>query len=292
MPFSYRNATISGGSDDTLEGASAFIQTVEDVLVNEMGWVVEDDQTASAGASHKLILRSNGEGSEFSTFYVVLTSGTGGGTANLNAITMQMATAWDSSAHVVPSSGVETVFAQTRLNTRSQEDFEFWISGDSEGVVFITRQNPSTYDSLSFGRANSFYSQTVNPFPLYVMGDTSNIILSASNGAVRAIGGKTPRAFIGFECNTLPYFNLTAANQPYRQSGASSIFVALPVLFNYRDSTPLAKGSAGTLRNSWSGAGSNENMLQESTLVASGTFGVQTYRAFTTTSDSLIIRQD
>jgi len=53
------------------------------------------------------------------------------------------------------------------------------------------------------------------------------------------------------------------------------------------------RGLIGTLRNAWGGVGTSAGMLQESTIVASGTdFGEQVYRAFTaSTIDSLIIRK-
>lgn len=51
MPFAFREVTISGILQ-TVEGTSAALNVITDVMVNEMGWILEDDRRAQAGSSN------------------------------------------------------------------------------------------------------------------------------------------------------------------------------------------------------------------------------------------------
>jgi hypothetical protein len=262
------------------------------------GWQLIDNRSTQAGSAtpsltHKLVFSSNGEAGNYPTFYMTLFSGTGAA-AGSSLVSFLMSTAYDVVAHDVPSSGVSSSAnniqdANTSLNTPSEANFEVWMSGDSEGVAFITRQT-STYDSICLGRANSFSSVSENSFPLYVSGGGSSAIV-VSNSSVRGVGGNPPRAFTASNEMEASLVTFAAANQPYDLDAATSIFLAVPILLMYDDASPIRKGAAGTLRNVWATAGTNAGTLAEGRLTASGTFGAQTYRVFPLTTEGLLIRE-
>ena len=82
MPFSFREVTVSGFRADT-EGTSKAISEIVEVLVNEMGWVLEDDRRTQAGSAdvtltHKVVFKNDtGESGTDSNWYFTITSATG-----------------------------------------------------------------------------------------------------------------------------------------------------------------------------------------------------------------------
>ena len=300
MPFGYQQITISGARDDT-EGVALFIQEATTFL-QSLGWSVEDDRTAEPATNdpalhHKMVMRSQGEANEYGTFYLTMFSGTSVG-QNSNLVSFMMHTAYDSGAHDIPASGISTSStdffdANASLNTRSQEDFEVWMSGDSEGVVFVTRQSPSTYDSVMFGRLNQFEPTSVDSYPLYINTTSTAIVTVTNTVQARGIAGEPPKAFANnSEAEFRTYSSLNQFSQPYDLGAATSIYLATPILFFTDDQNPTGQGVIGTVRNAWAAVGTTAGILDEGTLTASGSEGVQIYRAFpANTTESLILRQ-
>lgn len=293
MVFVYRNFTVSGTRPDT-EGTSKFIQEAKSFL-EAAGWTTVDDRTAQPGADHKLVMSSQGEESTYPTFYMILTSGLGTATAGQSDTSFQVATDWNVGSHSVPADGVVSPIAvgnPSYVSTYSQQDWEVWMSGDSEGVVFVTRQS-ATYDSIAAGRLNQFSSVEEDPYPLYINGSISALITVENATYLRGIAGNPPQALGANSEAEIKTFAFASTNQPYQLGSVTSIYLAAPLVLYWDDLSPIRKGLVGTLRNAWAGAGSNAGMLEEGTLVASGTFGKQVYRAFLSgTTDSLIIRQE
>jgi hypothetical protein len=297
MSFIYQNLTVSGSRADT-EGASKFI-TVARTFLEAAGWQMIDDRTAQAGSAtpsltHKLVFSSLGETGNLPTYYMTIFSGTGAAVAS-SLVSFMMSTAYDTVAHDVPSSGVSTNVSnaqdvQTVLNTPSEANFEVWMSGDSQGVVFVTRQ-ASTYDTICVGRANSFSSVAQNSFPLYINGASGNVITVTNTSTVRTIGGNPPQSFNATSEASIGFTSLASTNQPYDLDAATSIFLAVPLALRYSDANPVRKGVAGTLRNVWATVGTAAGAFAEGRLTASGTFGVQTYRVFPNAADALLIRE-
>lgn len=112
MAFAFRQVTISGHRNDT-EGTSKAINEITDVLVNEMGWGLEEDRRSQAGnaavnLTHKVVFKSNGgEFSDQPNWYFTLTSGTAA-PAGTDRIGFQMCTAYNTATHDTNASGVET----------------------------------------------------------------------------------------------------------------------------------------------------------------------------------------
>lgn len=298
MAFTYRNITVSGSRADT-EGASKFIQEAK-LFLETAGWTTEDNRTAQPGSAtasgtHKLVLKSNGEGSPYGTFYMTIFSGTAAAVGS-SQVSFMMSTAYNSTTHDVPTTGTSTNLnnaqdTTTTLNTPSEANFEVWMSGDSEGVAFVTR-NVATYDTVCVGRANSFSSQFNNPYPLYVNSVSTSVITVTNTNQVRAVGGQPHQAFNdNNSCGVSIIASFASTNQPYDLDAATSIFLAVPLVLYYDDATPIRKGVAGTLRSVWATAGTTAGALAEGRLTASGTFGVQTYRVFPNAGDALLIRE-
>ena len=295
MTFGFKTFVVSGTRPDT-EGASKLVQELTGFMVSDLGWVLEDDQSDQAGADHFIVVRSNGEEGTYPTFFMQVSSGTGtSASLNQDVANVAPATAWDSAAHAVPSSGVSALVANSGpMDVDSNGNTQIWISGDSEGVVVITkRESTDTYDSLFFGRANPVLPVDQNPYPLYTAG-AAGAAINVTSSQPRGIGGQPPVAFTSIGDLDALVVGLASTNQPYNLGTATSIFAAVPIVLVYNDTTPEPdlKGVMGTARSVWAGAGSSEGMLQASELTASGTFGKQVYKAFTLTSASIIIRTE
>lgn len=311
MVFKYKKVTVSG-LPEGLEGVSEGLREIS-TFMQEAGWTLEDDRSAEPGtavdATHmKYVFSSNGEESNYPTFYFTLFSGTAA-TVNSNSISVSAHTAYDVGSHVVPSSGVKSVSGelptvQRTFQVRSQDDnTEITMSGDSEMVHIITARVNSnniatTMSNTYFGRFNSFLSLEDNPFPLIHVNTNVNTIRTiASFRDLNGIGGNPPLSFGGdsemIVTISSPLIPDTAI--PYNVGTATSIFLAQPLLVSYI-STPLnVKGIAGTIRNGWQSA-DGTSMLNKSILTASGSFGVQEYQAFrpeanNTTVPSIVIRK-
>lgn len=298
MSFGYKQVTISGNAPG-VEGMSRLIQEIKDVAVNQMGWTIHDDSTNQPSTNHKLILSSNGETNSYPTFYAVLGSGSSTGTAGQDTIMAQMATAWNASLHRVPASGVIVPVASgvMLLGGDSNGVFNAWISGNKDSINVITRVGASTYDNIMFGRASSFHSTSIHPYPLFVNADSNASTLIAGSPNVRVIARNPPEAFTnGAEGEALDMDSFATSNQPYDSTisgGVQSVYAAVPMFLTVDDTAPARKEVLGVIPNTWTGAGSSMGMLNESILTMSGTDGtVQTYIAFNVnTLISLIIRR-
>lgn len=298
MTFQYKEFTVSGTRPE-VEGVSKFIQEARQFL-EDAGWTLTEDRTnqpGSASVDTRLVMQSNGEESSYPTFYMIIGSGTNASPGS-NRTSFSMATAYDTTAHDVPGSGVATpvtLGTDVILNTQSEDDFYVWMSGDSEGVVFVTRQGTSTYDSVVIGRMNSFWAVELDPYPLIALGGTSSTII-ADSVSTRTIYGNPPQSLDTNNQSEALSIAFTNFNSPYNAAGDISapegIFLAVPLVFTL-DATDI-RGVQGTARNAWvsSGSSTTPGMLNEGRLTASGTFGVQVYRSFIeSTTRSLIIRE-
>jgi len=290
MSFLYRNVTISGSVPGN-EGVTDFLQELKDFMTTA-GWSLTEDRTDQDGLEDcKLVMQSNGESGEYPTFFLVAHSGS-------DYTSFYMATAYDTGTHDVATTGIQTNaygVAMARFVTESESDFQVWFSGDSEALAIVSDRIPGPdYDSVLIGRLNSFMSTADNPYPLYIISANGAVIITVdSNGTVsRGTGGNPPFAFDGSNENRVRDYTYLSTNQPYTFGTAESVFLATPLIFNYTwTAATQRKGMAGTVRNAWRGAGSSMGMLSNHILTASGTSGVQTYKAFVRdTADSLIIR--
>ncbi len=292
MTFVYKELTVSGSRADT-EGTAKFIQEAK-LFLEEAGWTTFDDQSTAVAGSHLITFSSNGEDNNLPTFYIVLNSGTS--TAqNSNTVSLQVATNWDAGAHDEGSGVIAptTKITNAAIEGDSNGDFNLWMSGDSQGVVFVTRNLSTQYDSVCIGRANQFHTLADDTHPLYINGGTGAGIIVENTVNVRGIAGNPPRILDANSEAEIVAIAFGSTNQPYQLGSVTSIFLAFPLVLMWDDFSPIRKGAIGTLRNAWAGAGSNAGMLAEGTLIASGTFGKQVYRAFLqATTDSLIIRQE
>jgi len=297
MSFNYQNFTISGSRPE-VEGTSEFVTKAKEFLEG-VGWITEDDRRTQPGSAvdadtHKIVMKSDGEDNTLPNFYMTIASGTTSTPAS-NTLSFMMSTGYDVGTHdVLPSDAKindNLGAAGSVLNAPSLVDYEVWMSGDSEGVVFITR-NASTYGSCYIGRCKQFTNEDIDPYPLYMIANGS--ALAAATSTARVITGNPPSAAqAASEAESLG-IQFATANQPYTgdHTSVDSIYLAMPLIITMDDGTPLRKGVVGTAQNVWQGAGTSAGMLQEGTLTASGSFGVQVYRAFTvSTVRSLIIRQ-
>jgi len=298
MSFQYQNFTISGSRDE-IEGTSEFVTRLRNSM-ESAGWVIEDDRRTQAGSAtdadtHKIVMKSEGEDDSLSTFYLTIASGVSS-VQNSNVVSFMMSTGYDVGTHDVPSSDAKipaNLGGSDFLNTRTSQDYEIWMSGDSEGVVFITRQSPATYASCYIGRCNQFTSIALDPHPLYIVAGNTTLVTKSTSAKV--IAGNPPEAAAAVSEGESIGISYTAADQPYTgvHTSVNSIFVATPLVITMDDAAPsIRKGMVGTVRNAWQAAGTTSDMLAEGTLTASGSFGVQIYRAFpVSTVSSLIIRQ-
>jgi len=286
VAFAYREVTISGLNKD-VEGTAKAIQEITDVMVNEMGWVLFQDLTASgAPPGHRMILQSDtGESGTDSSWYLIMTSGTS------NEVGIQISSAWDTGAQAVPGSGVVTPTAATTVTLETDEDghFVLWVSGDKDAVNFITRIQQGTYGNIYFGKALPFLDDTFEPFGVYLVGSTSNTIVVESTSAVRALHANPVEAITAAsQAETLTY-NFGTTETPYNQADNEPIFSALPLIFTV--DAPTASGAIGVVRNTWITTLMSIGFSSESILTVSE--GSETYQAFSSSSNnrSLIIRR-
>lgn len=297
MPFGFKTFVVSGTRSDT-EGASKLVQELSTFMVS-VGWTVTDDRTDQPGISHKMVLQSNGEDSNFPTYYMIVHSGNSATpTADQDTINILPATAYDVGAHAVPASGVEVPNNNNiaPIDVDSNGNTDIWMSGDSEGVAIVTKkQGGNVYDSTFFGRANSVRTVEENPYPLYTAG-VNGIAVDPTPTAVKGIGGQPPQLFTGSSDIVALAYSFATNDAPYNIGAATSIYFASPIVLVHGDTTGGVppdlhrRGIIGTARNVWVSAGSNQSLLQASKLTASGTFGKQVYQAFTTTAESLVMR--
>ena len=300
MPFTFKHLVISGTRSDT-QGPSKFIQEAR-IFLEDAGWVMVDDRTSQAGSvnpalTHKMVFSSNGEAGNFPTFYLTIFSGTGAGSA-LADNPFLMHTAYDLGSNTVPASGAVThpsasLPAGNTLTMGVNVNTEVWMSGDSNGVAFVTSEIGSpNFDSMAVGKAQVFNPPEIEPYGLYVQGSNNTSISVGNSQGGRVIAGNPP---LSSKTGTGDYsflrIILGSTNQPYDIGSANSIYYAAP-LVAFADVTATERGAIGMLQNVWESAGTNGGMLQQATLTASGVGGVRTYLSFSAgTTASLIIRQ-
>jgi len=295
MAFAYKNVAVSGSRSDT-EGSSKTIQEIKSVMVNQMGWVVHDDRTTAAGNAHKLVLRSNGEGDDKPTFYMIMTSGiNSSSTAGSNGVTFQMSSYWDAASHTL-GSGVATYSGLNATNNhflvvQAENDNLLWISGDKDAVhvasnYWALNATSHTLGTVSMGRCYNFLPVSQEPYGLFVRSTTGTAVLGA--GAIQLVAGNNPMLdVLGITTN----YTMAATNQPSTFTDPGT-FLFTPLLALIADVTPTRKGAVGLLPGVWDGMGSGVIGLQNfSTVTSSGTFGTRTYIAFIAgTTESIIFR--
>jgi len=298
MVFRYEHFTISGSRSE-VAGASQFVTKAKEFL-EAAGWTTVDDRRTQPGSAtdadtHKVVLSSDGEDGSLPTYYMTMASGTSSET-NAVDVSFMMSTGYDVGTHDVLSSDAKIPSAlgvSDQLNVIAQSDYDVWMSGDTEGVVFVTRV-ASVYDSIVIGRCNQFTTEDQDPYPLYIVSSTANSPETADPSS-QLIAGNPPIPTVGSNQADTLNIGLGSGRQPYSgdHTSVTSIFLAAPIVMTWDRATAgsIRKGIVGTVRNAWKGTGTTAGMLAEGTLTASGTFGVQIYRAFPTTGQSLIIRE-
>ncbi len=292
MAFAFREVTISGGRNDT-EGTSKALNEIRDVLLNEMGWVEEDDRRTQAGSSnvantHKVVFNSDGgEDGTGPNWFLTVTSGTTAAVAT-DVLGIQVASAYDVGTHDTAGSGVEIPVAHSTITLNSDSDgyFNLWISGDKDSVVFLA--NPrNDYRFVIAGRGLHFLDDNAEPFGLYLHGSSNTNPLSSS---IRSIVGSPPVALAGTNEGEFIAPGLLIGNEPRIGLGQDeAIFTILPITHMVDDTSPVRKGAIGVVRNMWVGVTQNAGWIKESLLTISGSS--QTYLAFPQTTTSLVIRK-
>lgn len=256
MTFSFRQVTVSGGNT-SIEGTSAVINEITDVLVNECGWVIEDDRRAQAGSTlvantHKIVLNSNGgESGTDPNWYFTLVSGVNNQTAK-DKVSIQISTAYDSGTHLPPASGVAlqdttTVSTLTDFDTDSDGYNQLFISADKDGVAIFNNVQSTTWGICLVGKAISFLDETFEPYGLY--SHTSDATSVVGNSWLGIVGNPPQAMDNNSSGNTVFYSGLSTTNEPRQGLGnEEAIFTGLPLLFVLSDtSTPLV-GAVGFVR--------------------------------------------
>jgi len=294
MSFAFREVTISG-SKLGVEGISTALNEITDVLVNEMGWVLEDDRRTQAGSTnvtltHKVVFRNNGgESGTENSWYFTLTSGTAAAPGN-NNVGFQLTDSYDTVTHDTSSSGVETPIAHTTspvITLDSNGIFNLWISGDKDGIVIINNRE-NVYGVFSVGKSKTFLDSISEPQGLYSFTSTSNTATTTTTN-VRVIAGNPPEAFTSTSETELLAVTMGTNNQPRFGLGQiDAIFTLLPLTLTVDDSSPTRRGFIGLARNIWVVAPTTVGWIKESLITISGSN--QTYLAFphTTTGGSAI----
>ncbi len=294
MSFSYRQVVISGTSDG-VEGTSTALNEIVDVMVNEMGWVLEDDRRTQAGSAnetltHKVVLKSNlGESNDQPNWYMTISSGTTS-TVKADTLGLKIHSAYDVGTHDTAATGVETpvTLATYTLTTDSDGNFVLWISGDKDGVALVTHARAS-YAHALIGRSQHFVDNTIEPFGLYINAVTTDT--NPQSTAVRSIVGEPPSAFQNSSEGEFLVYPLTVTNEPRVNLGdGETSFTALPIMHMVDDTSPQRKGAIGLVSNAWSGTTANAGWLPETVITVAGS-PPREYIAFPTTTNALVIRK-
>lgn len=291
MSFYFHQTTISGGRFDT-EGTAAGIQEIARVMTNHMGWTTHDDRTNQAGANHKMVLRTVGE-DPGPAFYLIMTSGSSGGSVGQNEIGMQIATAWDETTHAVPASGViaPTATTSSYLITSTNGFYSLAMSGDKDAVLLHTRVD-DVGDRVFFGRCKNFLPTSLEPYGLYLLSDNNNNAALTDQTTTKAIVGNPPIALEGSSDAVLLSFGFSTTNEPrigIASSAVAPIFTAFPVVLFAQNTSPVEKGAIGIARNAWAFLNNTAGLNDEMIFTVSGSS--ETYMAFIGTSESFVIRR-
>ena len=292
MAFAFRQVTVSGHRVDT-EGTSQAINEITDVMVNEMGWVLEEDRRSQAGSTnvtltHKVVFKSDGgETGDQPNWYFTLTSGTSS-TTGRDELGFQMCTAYNTATHDTNASGVETPPSHTTLQLYTDSDGpgSLWISGDKDGVVLVTKVR-GTKSFMAVGRAKHFLDDTLEPYGLYCYTAINSFI--PTSVSVRGIVGEPPVAIANANEGEVLAYALAATNEPRVGLGNSeSVWTAMPMVFTSDDASPSRKGAIGICSNHWSATNWLTGIDEPTEFVVSGT--EERYLAFGNTT-SLVIRK-
>ena len=248
MPFSFREVTVSGHRVDT-EGTSAGINEIVDVLVNEMGWTMEDDRRAQAGnasvaLTHKVVLNSNGGEGSHPNWFLTLTSGTAAG-AGADTIGMQIHSSYDVGTNTTAASGVAAPISNAvfTINTDSDGAYRMWVSGDKNGVNIITQRHGGDFAWVTAGRGRHFLDDSLEPFGLYIHASTA---LVPNLTSARGIANNPPEAFVNANEMEFLVYGVNNLHEPRTNLGNSeAVWSVLPVLFVARDTSPVRKGAIG-----------------------------------------------
>jgi len=295
MSFAFREVTISGNKSG-VEGMSSALNEITDVLVNEMGWVLEDDRRTRAGnanvtLTHKVVFRNNGgESGTDQSFYFTLTSGTVAAVLS-NNMGFQLTDSYDTVTHDTSSSGVETPTSHTTtpfLTLDANGIFNLFISGDKDAIIIVANKEDN-YSFMTVGKSKTFLDAISEPQGLYYFAATTTTTITTTS--CRTIAGNPPQAFTASSDSEILAITMGTNNTPRFNLGQNdAIFTLLPLVLTVDDTTGPRKGFIGMLRNVWAVAPTSTGWIKESLITISGTS--QTYLAFpTTTAGGLAIRK-
>jgi len=255
MTFSYAKGTISG----TLPGVCApadMIQIISTTLQNDLGWTLTEDRSDQAGVNHKVILQSNGESGDAPTFYMILSSGT-------DNVDIQAATFWDTGTHTV-GSGVASPTSTTVVRLHANEDIttKYWISGDLEGVTFVTFGN-GAYDGAHLGRIRQFTTTSGDPFPICIVGSTAVSVDVLGGGNVYSfLDGTTDLSTGESDWDSFYTTPLTSAGAPTKIPGqVLEECVCFPLMASVSDASPTRRATRGFSQNIWTTVGPAGNAI-------------------------------
>lgn len=295
MTFSFRQVTISGANQD-VEGTSAALNEITDVLVNEMGWVLEDDRRSQAGSfnetlTHKVVFNSNGgESGTEPNWYLTLTSGTSV-TVGQDFLGTKIHSAYDTGTHDTAASGIEspTTLGTYTLTTDSDGHFVMWISGDKDGIAVVTNTT-TRYNYLLAGRGTHFLDNSFEPYGLHLLTGANSTNPAVT--AVRGIIGDPPEAVDNANEAEFLVYSLGVNNQPRAgfQGADEAQFTALPIVYLVDDSSPSRKGAIAVLTQAWSCATADAGWVREAVITVPGTPDKE-YIAFPDGTNGLVIRK-
>jgi len=294
MSFAYREVVVSG-TRDGVEGTSQCINEITDVMVNQMGWVLEDDRRAQAGSSnetltHKVVFKSNlGESNDQPNWYMTITSGTGSAQRN-NFLSFKIHSAYDVGTHDTAATGVETpsTISTLTLPTDSDGNFVLWISGDKDGIALVTNSR-SVYGHALVGRSQHFVDNSIEPFGLYINTSTD---VNPATLSCRSIAGEPPQAFQNVSEGEILSYPFSTTHEPRMGLGSpEAFFTAMPLMHMTDDASPsIRKGAIGLISGAWSCAPTGAGWVKETVITVSGSPDRE-YVAFPTTTNGLVIRK-
>jgi len=262
MAFAFRQVTVSGGNEG-IESNSSIINEITDLLVNESGWLLEDDRRNQAGSNtlsdtHKVVFSSNGgESGTSPNWYLTLVSGTGA-SVGVDAISVQISTAYDSGTHSVPGSGIANVDTTSvssldSFNTDSDGYNALWIAADKDGVALFNNHEGSDWGVFLAGKAIPFLNEDFEPYSVYIKTNTSPDLVT--NGWLGIVGNPPENITNNGDGQSFAYSLLSDNNEPRRNLGNDRLlFTGVPYLWAIDDISPSRKGALGLVRHVLAGA--------------------------------------
>lgn len=292
MTYSYKRVTISG-MNLGVEGTSKAISEITDFMVNDCGWILEDDRRTQGGSSsltntHKVVLRNNKGESNTPEWYITLASGVSA-TPGTNNIDLFIHTAYDTGTHTVPASGFSTPLQTARNGVTFLVDtdgyFNMWMFGDKDSIIVINNEL-NTPQMLIAGRVHPFLGAAYEPYGIYLTAQSNS--LSPLHTSVRSIIGEPPVAITAASDGNFLWHGPTTTQEPRlgHPSYREPTFTLLPILFVAQNASN--KGAIGLVRNVWAAASESVGWVEGSILTASGSG--RTYMAFTEGTASTVLR--